>query len=166
MFSFWFVFVYLMTDMFPVGHGETELGIHHIRILFREGHTRPIVTVSPRRVGGKAKNQKLCKMVKAGGPVSLTFDRDVTYTPVVVPSDLFPREGGMYIWRTTPFDKMGWDKVSKPHKDAIMNHLKVNKLFRLKRLQTQQQTGVKTQPFAAAFAVVNAPLNGCIRSNN
>ncbi|MFS7989222.1 hypothetical protein Hanom_Chr11g01044191 [Helianthus anomalus] len=113
---------------------ETELGIHHIRILFGEGHTRP--TRFPQ---GKAKNQKLRRMVKAGDPCR-TFDRDVTYTPVGVPSDLFPREAGMYMWRTIPFDKMGWDKVSKPHKDAIMNHLKINKLFHLKRLETQQQT--------------------------
>ncbi|MFS7914236.1 hypothetical protein Hanom_Chr02g00151031 [Helianthus anomalus] len=65
-------------------------------------------------------------MVKTRGPVSLTFDRDVTYTPVSVPSDLFSREAGIYTWRTIPFDKMGWDKVSKPHKDSIMNHLKEN----------------------------------------
>ncbi|KAM0036687.1 putative Ulp1 protease family catalytic domain, papain-like cysteine peptidase superfamily [Helianthus debilis subsp. tardiflorus] len=30
----------------------------------------------------------------------------------------------MYIWRTIPFDKMGWEKVPTPYRDAIMNHLK------------------------------------------
>ncbi|KAJ0599512.1 hypothetical protein HanRHA438_Chr03g0107951 [Helianthus annuus] len=54
-------------------------------------------------------------MVKAGGPFLL---------PVGVPSDLFSCETGMYIWRTTPFDKMGWEKVPTPYRDAIMNHLK------------------------------------------
>ncbi|XP_022029314.1 uncharacterized protein LOC110930326 isoform X2 [Helianthus annuus] len=55
-------------------------------------------------------------MVKAGGPFLL---------PVGVPSDLFSCETGMYIWRTTPFDKMGWEKVPTPYRDAIMNHLKM-----------------------------------------
>ncbi|KAJ0872158.1 hypothetical protein HanRHA438_Chr11g0520601 [Helianthus annuus] len=149
----------------PPGHGGDGAGDLPHPEPFRRG-THETNPVSSRRVGGKAKNQKLREMVKAGGPVSLTFDRDVTYTPLGVPSDLFPREAGMYMWRTIPFDKMGWDKVSKPHKDAIMNHLKVNKLFRLKRLQTQQKTGVKTQSFAAAFAAVHAPLNDCIHNSN
>ncbi|KAJ0484287.1 hypothetical protein HanRHA438_Chr14g0633591 [Helianthus annuus] len=57
------------------------------------------------------------------GPMrtSLTFDREVTYTPVGVPRDLFSREADFYMWRTIPFDKMGWDKVSQPHREAIMN---------------------------------------------
>ncbi|KAF5783444.1 hypothetical protein HanXRQr2_Chr11g0508021 [Helianthus annuus] len=123
MFSFWFVFVYLMTDVFPPGTwgrrswGSTTSGA------FSERDARD-QSGFLKESWGKAKNQKLREMVKAGGPVSLTFDRDVTYTPLGVPSDLFPREAGMYMWRTIPFDKMGWDKVSKPHKDAIMNHLK------------------------------------------
>ncbi|MFS7936900.1 hypothetical protein Hanom_Chr05g00421201 [Helianthus anomalus] len=74
-------------------------------------------------------------MVKEGGPVSLTFDSHVTYTPVSVPSDLFSREAGMYMWQTIPFDRMGWEKVPTPYRDGIMNHLKVKKLFRLKRLK-------------------------------
>ncbi|MFS8007905.1 hypothetical protein Hanom_Chr14g01266491 [Helianthus anomalus] len=41
-----------------------------------------------------------------------------------VPSDLYSREAGLYMWQTILFDKMGWDKVTRPHKDAIMNHLK------------------------------------------
>ncbi|KAJ0783120.1 hypothetical protein HanLR1_Chr01g0016771 [Helianthus annuus] len=61
-----------------------------------------------------------------GGGMSLLLDRDVTYTPVGVSSDLFSREACMYMCRTIPFDKMGWDKVLKPHRDAIMNHLKEN----------------------------------------
>ncbi|MFS7937364.1 hypothetical protein Hanom_Chr05g00426701 [Helianthus anomalus] len=93
-------------------------------------------------------------MVKAGGPMFLTFDRDVTYTSVGLLSKQFSREAGIYMWRTIPFDKIGWEKVSKPHKDAIMDHLKLNKLFHIKRLQTRQQTDAKAQPFATAFASV------------
>ncbi|MFS7983112.1 hypothetical protein Hanom_Chr11g00970701 [Helianthus anomalus] len=70
MFSLWFVFVYLMADVMPRGHGETELGIHQIRILFGEGLTR-LMRSPPRKVRGKAKNQKLRRMVKAGGPFLL-----------------------------------------------------------------------------------------------
>ncbi|XP_035830853.1 uncharacterized protein LOC118480226 [Helianthus annuus] len=30
------------------------------------------------------------------------------------------------MWRTIPFDRMGWEKVPTPYKDAVMNHLKEN----------------------------------------
>ncbi|KAF5822582.1 hypothetical protein HanXRQr2_Chr01g0028261 [Helianthus annuus] len=38
---------------------------------------------------------------------------------------MFSREAGLYMWRTIPFDKMGWENVSPPHKKAIMSHLRV-----------------------------------------
>ncbi|KAJ0623333.1 hypothetical protein HanIR_Chr01g0030701 [Helianthus annuus] len=39
---------------------------------------------------------------------------------------MFSREAGLYMWRTIPFDKMGWENVSPPHKKAIMSHLREN----------------------------------------
>ncbi|XP_035845418.1 uncharacterized protein LOC110934152 [Helianthus annuus] len=39
---------------------------------------------------------------------------------------MFLREAGMYMWRTVPFDKMGWDNVEQHYKDAVMNHLREN----------------------------------------
>ncbi|MFS7983113.1 hypothetical protein Hanom_Chr11g00970711 [Helianthus anomalus] len=57
---------------------------------------------------------------------------------------------------------MCWEKVPAPYKDAIMNHLKVNKLFRLKRLLLYYYNGsknaAKTSAFSAAFAAINALL--------
>ncbi|MFS7966421.1 putative transposase, Ptta/En/Spm, plant [Helianthus anomalus] len=125
MFSLLFVFVYLMADVMPRGHGGDGAGDPPNPDPFRRG-THEIDAVPPRKVRGKAKNQKLRRMVKAGGRVSLTFDRDVTYTPVGVPSDLFSREVGLYMWRTIPFDRMGWEKVPTPYKEAVMSHLKEN----------------------------------------
>lgn len=88
-----------------------------------------IAAVPPKRVRGKAKNEKLRRLVKAGGPVSLTFDRQVTYTPVGKTRDMFSREAGLYMWRSIPFDKIGWDNVEQHYKDALMNHLRVNNLY-------------------------------------
>ncbi|KAM0036629.1 hypothetical protein Hdeb2414_s0014g00428691 [Helianthus debilis subsp. tardiflorus] len=58
--------------------------------------------------------------------VSLTFDRQVTYTPVGTTRDMFSREADLYMWRTIPFDKMRWDNVSPSHREGIMNHLREN----------------------------------------
>ncbi|XP_035834254.1 uncharacterized protein LOC110882915 [Helianthus annuus] len=30
------------------------------------------------------------------------------------------------MWRSTPFDKIGWDNVEQHYKDALMNHLREN----------------------------------------
>ncbi|KAJ0441989.1 hypothetical protein HanIR_Chr16g0804041 [Helianthus annuus] len=65
MFSLWFVFVYLMADVMPRGHGETELGIHQIRILFGEGRTR--LTRFPQgKLGGKPKIKSFAGWSKRG----------------------------------------------------------------------------------------------------
>ncbi|XP_035838060.1 uncharacterized protein LOC110902624 [Helianthus annuus] len=82
---------------------------------------------SPKESKGESKKSKASQDGQSGGGgVSLTFDRDVTYTPVGEPSDLFSREAGLYMWRTIPFDRMGWGKVPTPYKDTVMNHLKEN----------------------------------------
>ena len=83
----------------------------------------------PKRVRGKAKNEKLRRMVKAGGPVSMTFERDVTFTPVGEVRDMFSREAGTFMWNYIPLDKVGWDNVEQPYKEALMNHMKANKLY-------------------------------------
>ncbi|KAJ0453287.1 hypothetical protein HanHA300_Chr15g0588691 [Helianthus annuus] len=115
-----------MADVIPRGHGETELGIHQIRIFFGEGHTR-LMRFPQGKLGGKPKTKSFAGWSKpGGGGGSLTFDRDVTYTPVGVSSDLFAHEAGMYMWRTISFDRMGWEKLLTPYRDAIMNHLKEN----------------------------------------
>ncbi|MFS7916787.1 hypothetical protein Hanom_Chr03g00181491 [Helianthus anomalus] len=50
-----------------------------------------VAAVPQRKVRGKTKNQKFRRMVKAVGEgvVSLTFDRDVTYTPSVYRATYF-----------------------------------------------------------------------------
>ncbi|MFS8033545.1 hypothetical protein Hanom_Chr17g01570831 [Helianthus anomalus] len=32
----------------------------------------------------------------------------------------------MHMWRTIPFEKMGWRNVRQSHRDAIINHLEEN----------------------------------------
>ncbi|KAM0041519.1 hypothetical protein Hdeb2414_s0011g00367271 [Helianthus debilis subsp. tardiflorus] len=39
---------------------------------------------------------------------------------------MFSREAGLYMWRSIPFDKIGWDNVEQHYKDALMNHLLEN----------------------------------------
>ncbi|MFS7957482.1 hypothetical protein Hanom_Chr07g00666871 [Helianthus anomalus] len=39
---------------------------------------------------------------------------------------MFSREAGLYMWRTIPFDKIGWDNVEQHYKDAVMHHLGEN----------------------------------------
>ncbi|MFS7993128.1 hypothetical protein Hanom_Chr12g01090411 [Helianthus anomalus] len=58
--------------------------------------------------------------------------------PVSEENNPFKQEAGMHMWRTIPFEKMGWRNVRQSHRDAIINHLKVNKLkyifYKVKRL--------------------------------
>ncbi|MFS7939471.1 hypothetical protein Hanom_Chr05g00452141 [Helianthus anomalus] len=126
MFSVLLIFVYLMADVVPWGHGVTALVIHRFLLEDFVAHTRQTVMVPPKKVRGKDKNEKLRRLVKAGGPVSLTFDRHVTFTPVGKSRDMFSREADMYMWRSIPFDKIGWDNVEQHYKDAVMNHLLEN----------------------------------------
>ncbi|KAF5820639.1 hypothetical protein HanXRQr2_Chr01g0004461 [Helianthus annuus] len=37
---------------------------------------------------------------------------------------MFSREAGLYMWRSIPFDKIGWDNVEQHYKDALLNHLR------------------------------------------
>ncbi|KAF5782335.1 hypothetical protein HanXRQr2_Chr11g0494681 [Helianthus annuus] len=39
---------------------------------------------------------------------------------------MFSREADLYMWRTIPFDKIGWDNIEQHYKDAVMNHLREN----------------------------------------
>ncbi|MFS8029755.1 hypothetical protein Hanom_Chr17g01526031 [Helianthus anomalus] len=89
-----------------------------------------MVTVPARRVRGKTTNEKLRNRVEAGkgGAIFIQIDREATYTPVGEENDLFKREAGMHMWRTIPFKKLGWRNVRQLHRDALINHLKVNKL--------------------------------------
>ncbi|KAJ0514277.1 hypothetical protein HanHA300_Chr10g0367761 [Helianthus annuus] len=125
MFSILLIFAYLMADVAPWGHGGDGAGDPPIPPGGFRG-THETDAVPPKRVRGKAKNEKLRRLVKAGGPVSLTFDRQVTYTPVGKTRDMFSREVGLYMWRSIPFDKIGWDNVEQHYKDALMNHLREN----------------------------------------
>ncbi|KAJ0820553.1 hypothetical protein HanPSC8_Chr16g0709331 [Helianthus annuus] len=128
MFSVLLIFAYLMADVAPWGHGGDGAGDPPLPPGGFRG-THETDAVPPKRVRGKAKNEKLRRLVKAGGPVSLTFDRQVTYTPVGKTRDMFSREAGLYMWRSIPFDKIGWDNVEQHYKDALMNHLRVNNLY-------------------------------------
>jgi hypothetical protein len=84
-----------------------------------------VVPVNKRR--GKARNNKLdSRLKKHGGPISLEFDRDVTYLPVGELNDLFTREVGIYMWRNIAFDKRSWDNVDPEERNAMMEHLGVN----------------------------------------
>ncbi|KAJ0510647.1 hypothetical protein HanIR_Chr11g0543151 [Helianthus annuus] len=125
MFSILLIFAYLMADVAPWGHGGDGAGDPPIPSGGFRG-THETDAVPPKRVRGKAKNEKLRRLVKAGRPVSLTFDRQVTYTPVGKSRDMFSREAGLYMWRSIPFDKIGWDNVEQHYKDALMNHLREN----------------------------------------
>ncbi|KAF5812275.1 hypothetical protein HanRHA438_Chr04g0200521 [Helianthus annuus] len=127
MFFLWFVLVYLMADVVPLGHSGGGAGDPPFPDPFRRG-THETDAVPARRVRGKAKNEKLRNRVKAGGAISIQFDREATYTPVGEENDLFKREADMHMWRTIPFKKMGWRNIRQSHRDAIINHLKVNKL--------------------------------------
>ncbi|KAJ0570447.1 hypothetical protein HanHA300_Chr05g0178111 [Helianthus annuus] len=102
-----------MADVAPWGWGDGAGDPPPTSGFFRGMHETD--AVPPKRVRGKAKNEKLRRLVKGGG-VSLTFDRQVTYTPFGRPRDMFSREAGMYMWRTIPFEKVGWDNVSPPHR--------------------------------------------------
>ncbi|KAJ0496620.1 putative transcription factor interactor and regulator CCHC(Zn) family [Helianthus annuus] len=127
MFSLWFVFLYLMADVMPRGHGGDGAGDPPNPDPFRRGTHETDGNGSPKESKGESKKSKASQDGQSGGGgVSLTFDRDVTYTPVGEPSDLFSREAGLYMWRTIPFDRMGWGKVPTPYKDTVMNHLKEN----------------------------------------
>ena len=57
--------------------------------------------------------------------MSLDFDREATYTPVGAKNDFFTREVGLFMWRTIPFDKVGWRNVDDSYKNAMNSHLRV-----------------------------------------
>ncbi|KAJ0848509.1 hypothetical protein HanPSC8_Chr13g0558341 [Helianthus annuus] len=41
---------------------------------------------------------------------------------------MFSWEADLYMWRSIPFDKIGWDNVEQHYKDALMNHLRAKNL--------------------------------------
>ncbi|MFS7915685.1 hypothetical protein Hanom_Chr02g00168141 [Helianthus anomalus] len=110
MFSVLLIFVYLMADVVPWGHGGDGAGDPPIPPGgFRGTHETDVVP--PKKVRGKDKNEKLRRLVKAGGLYRLR---------------LIDMEADMYMWRSIPFDKIGWDNVEQHYKDAVMNHLLEN----------------------------------------
>ncbi|XP_022031801.2 uncharacterized protein LOC110932856 [Helianthus annuus] len=68
-----------MADVAPWGHGGDGAGDPPLPPGGIRG-THETDVVPPKKVRGEAKNEKLRRLVKAGGPVSLTFDRQVMFS--------------------------------------------------------------------------------------
>ncbi|MFS7917336.1 hypothetical protein Hanom_Chr03g00187841 [Helianthus anomalus] len=94
----------------PWGHGGDGAGDPPIPPGGFRG-THETDAVPPKKVRGKAKNEKLRRLVKVGGGGGL-------YRLRLAGSSRLP------LLRTIPFDKIGWDNVEQHYKDAVMNHLR------------------------------------------
>ncbi|KAJ0637705.1 hypothetical protein HanOQP8_Chr17g0676901 [Helianthus annuus] len=74
---------------------------------------------------GKAKNKGLRQAIALNkGPVSLSFDTEVTYSPIGTPNDWFTREVGSYMFGHFAFDKSSYNYVSDAEKNAMEVHLR------------------------------------------
>ncbi|MFS7954666.1 hypothetical protein Hanom_Chr07g00633211 [Helianthus anomalus] len=79
----------------------------------------------------KAKNKGLRRAIALNkGPVSLSFDTEVTYSPIGTPNDWFTREVGSYMFGHFAFDKSSYNYVFDAEKNAMEVHLRVNILFK------------------------------------
>ncbi|KAJ0580870.1 hypothetical protein HanHA300_Chr04g0134291 [Helianthus annuus] len=74
---------------------------------------------------GKAKNKGLRQAIALNnGPDSLSFDTEVTYSPIGTPNDWFTREVGSYMFGHFAFDKSSYNYVSDAEKNAMDVHLR------------------------------------------
>ncbi|KAL8267879.1 hypothetical protein R6Q59_001677 [Mikania micrantha] len=80
---------------------------------------------SPRKTRGKAKTNKLTHaMSQSGGPLTIPFDVNATYTPIGELNDWFTREVEIYMWEHIAFDKSSRKYVSPVENNALYEHLK------------------------------------------
>jgi hypothetical protein len=62
--------------------------------------------------------------------LSLEFDRAATFTPVGKSGDYLAREAGIYMQNNIPLDRASWANVTNAEKNALYEHLRVNRLLK------------------------------------
>ncbi|KAK9070323.1 hypothetical protein SSX86_010724 [Deinandra increscens subsp. villosa] len=115
-----------MTDVMGLGHGGDGAGDPPPPLRGQPGHHESDPVPPRRKTRGPAKNERLEKLVEKEGPLSVPFDRAITYTTVGERHDMLVREVTKYIKNKIPLDKDTWSAVSEAERNALYEHLRVN----------------------------------------
>ncbi|KAK9048083.1 hypothetical protein SSX86_001424 [Deinandra increscens subsp. villosa] len=122
-----------MTDVMGLGHGGDGAGDPPPPLRGQPGHHESDPVPPRRKTRGPAKNERLAKLVEKEGPLSVPFDRAITYTSVGDRHDMLVREVTKYIKNKIPLDKDTWSAVSEAERNALYEHLRQN--FKLGELE-------------------------------